>query len=296
MQIIYHSIIIHLITMKAALVCLFLISLSAALPYVEQMLLANSMIVGRDDNLDLINWDCNVCLPENRPLHSHYIEQKEKDVKCVLSVYPTFIVLAFRYTNTLLNVWQDVLYANQIVDSNVCNNCKVQKAYKKMWDTIVTDVLNDLALIRKQTNLKKIYITGISLGGGLSTISYIDVKNSNIFDDVQVINWGSPRVANKYYAEFFDTATKNSSLRYIVKGDPITVLPECLTPICNYKHTGRQYVCIEAEEVCRGNLPVPEGVFAKLSWRIHADPSQKNLKSLIDHITGYKKIYNFTVV
>jgi hypothetical protein len=53
-------------------------------------------------------------------------------------------VLAFRYTNTLLNVWQDILYANQIVDSTVCSNCKVQKAYKKMWDTIVNDVLRDL--------------------------------------------------------------------------------------------------------------------------------------------------------
>jgi hypothetical protein len=101
-----------------------------------------------------------------------------------LSVYPTFVVLAFRYTNTLLNVWQDILYANQVVDSTVCTNCKIQKAYKKMWETIIGDVLKDLKLIRAQTNLKKIYITGISLGGGLSTISFIDIKNSKIFDAV----------------------------------------------------------------------------------------------------------------
>lgn len=113
---------------------------------------------------------------------------------------------------------------------------------------------------------------------------------------MQVINFGSPRVANKYYADFHDAATKNTTVRFIVKGDPIVVLPECLTPICNYKHVGRQYVCIEAEEVCRGNLPVPEGPFGKLSWRIHADPSQKNLGSILDHIYGYKKILNFTVV
>lgn len=59
--------------MKVVVACLFLLSLSAALPYVEQMLLANSMIVGRDDKQDLINWDCNVCSSENKPLHSHYI-------------------------------------------------------------------------------------------------------------------------------------------------------------------------------------------------------------------------------
>ena len=70
-----------------------------------------------------------------------------------------------------------------------------------MWDTIVTNVTDDLKLIRAQTNLKKIYITGISLGGGLSVISYIDIKNSGIFTEVEVINYGSPRVANKYYAD-----------------------------------------------------------------------------------------------
>jgi hypothetical protein len=135
--------------MKAFIVCLILVTLGSCLPYVEQMLLANSMIVGRDDLDDLANWDCNVCDSTNRPLHAHYIEESEKDIKCVLAVYPQFIVLAFRYTNTLLNVWQDILYANQVVDSSICSNCKVQKAYKKMWETIVANVTNDLVAIRK---------------------------------------------------------------------------------------------------------------------------------------------------
>lgn len=164
------------------------------------MLLANSMLVGRDDHEDLTNWDCNVCDSTNKPLHAHYIEEKEKDVKCVLSVYATFVSLAFRYTNTALNIWQDVLYANQVVDSNVCSNCKVQKAYKNMWGAIKDDVLADLKEIQKQTGLKRIFITGISLGGGLSVISYIDVKNSAIFEQVEVITFGAPRVANKNYA------------------------------------------------------------------------------------------------
>jgi len=119
--------------MKLLLVCLCFLALAASLPYVEQMLLANSMIVGKDDQSDLVNWECNVCDNTNRPLYAHYIEENVKDIKCVLSVYPSFVVLAFRYTNTLLNVWQDILYANQVVDSNVCSNCKIQKAYKKMW-------------------------------------------------------------------------------------------------------------------------------------------------------------------
>jgi len=185
-----------------------------------------------------------------------------------LAVYPTFVVLAFRYTNTLLNVWQDILYANQVVDSTVCDNCKIQKAYKKMWDAIVKDVLRDLRNIQTETSLRKLYITGISLGGGLSVISFIDVFNAKIFDDVKVLNFGAPRVANKNYAEYFDKFTGNTSKRYIVKRDPITVLPECLTLLCNYKHVGSQYVCTEADAICRGGLPVPTTLFQKLEWRV----------------------------
>ena len=57
--------------------------------------------------------------------------------------------------------------------------------------------MRDLKEIQKQTGLNRIYITGISLGGGLAVISYIDVKNSNIFATVNVITYGAPRVANK---------------------------------------------------------------------------------------------------
>lgn len=111
-----------------------------------------------------------------------------------------------------------------------------------------------------------------------------------------MITFAAPRVVNKNYAAVFDTLTNNRSKRFIIKGDPVVVLPECLTILCNYKHTGNQYVCIEDEQVCRGNLPVPENIFQRLQWKINADPSQKNLGSIVDHIYGYKKIYNFTVV
>jgi hypothetical protein len=103
-------------------------------------------------------------------------------------------------------------------------------------------------------------------------------------------------VANKQYAEWFDGVTGNKTKRYIVKGDPIVVLPECLTILCNYKHTGQQYVCVEDEGTCKGCQPVPETFLEKRRWRKNADPSQQNLGSIVDHIYGYKKIYNSTVI
>lgn len=144
--------------------------------------------------------------------------------------------------------------------------------------------------------MNHIYITGISLGGGLSVISYIDVKNSGIFSKVDVLTFGAPRVANKNYAEYFDKFTGASSRRYIVQGDPIVVLPECLTILCNYKHTGIPVTCVENQQECTIGVGEPRGMIEKIQWRRKADPSMQNLGSLVDHITGYKKIYNFTLI
>ena len=43
------------------------------LPYEDQMTLANSLIVGRDDMSDLYNWECKVCDSSNKPIHAHFI-------------------------------------------------------------------------------------------------------------------------------------------------------------------------------------------------------------------------------
>ena len=122
----------------------------------------------------------------------------------MLSIYDEFIVLAFRYTDNAQNVWQDILYPLQIQDEHTCVGCKVQKAYNTMWGTIRDDVMDDLKEFKKLTDIKKLYITGISLGGGLAAVSYIDLRHEEIFEEMEMITFGAPRVGNKKWAEHFD--------------------------------------------------------------------------------------------
>ena len=164
-----------------------------------------------------------------------------------------------------------------------------------MWNTIRANVTNDLRLIQQQTKFDTLYITGISLGGGLSGISFIDIRVENIFKTISVVTFGSPRVGNKNWANFFDTVTNGKALRYIVKGDPIVVLPHCLTLLCNYKHYGIQIVCTEEDSKCVQNDDVPETFFGKiLKSTTGIDSDIKKMRSIMDHVDGYPKIYNFT--
>lgn len=66
-----------------------------------------------------------------------------------------------------------------------------------MWERIKDDVIEDLVEIKTQTKLNSLIITGISLGGGLSVISYIDIAHQNIFKNIKVITFGAPRVGNR---------------------------------------------------------------------------------------------------
>jgi hypothetical protein len=88
-----------------------------------------------------------------------------------------------------------------------------------MWDTIKVDVINDLKSIKAQTGLKTLIITGISMGGGLSVISYIDINHENIFPTVMITTFGAPRVGNKNWAAHFDELTGKKALRYYIRGD-----------------------------------------------------------------------------
>jgi hypothetical protein len=47
-----------------------------------------------------------------------------------------------------------------------------------MWNSIKEDTLKDL---RASSHTNRLLITGISLGGGLAAISYVDILHSNIF-------------------------------------------------------------------------------------------------------------------
>lgn len=119
-----------------------------------------------------------------------------------------------------------------------------------MWETIKEDVIDDLIELEKWVNVKHLYITGISLGGGLATISFVDINHAGLFGLVDVVTFGAPRVGNKNWAKKIDELTGYDIMRYDIKGDPIPDMPTCLTLLCNYGHPGILIQCHLDEEMC----------------------------------------------
>lgn len=65
-----------------------------------------------------MTWACEGCDDTNKPISSAIIEEPVEDVKAILSVYDEYTVLAFRYTATLKNIEQDILWAIQRQDEH----------------------------------------------------------------------------------------------------------------------------------------------------------------------------------
>jgi len=224
-----------------------------------------------------------------------------------LSVYPEYAVLAFRFTANLLNLWQDILYPFQTRDENTCKKCKVQGTYNKMWNGIKANVTSDLLEIKRQTGLNKLYITGISLGGALAGLAFIDLHYDNIFDTIKVVTFGSPRIGNRKWANHFNSLTNGESRRYLIKGDPITILPECLTFFCGYRHAGIKIVCKKKKGTCTQEKEVSDGDLVGKMMETYDDMTDidedmkalmdtKDVNGLYDHIYGYPKIHDFTLI
>ncbi len=55
------------------IVLLALSAMVLSIPYDDQLCLANSLIVGKDDDSELMNWNCKVCDSTNKPIHTHFV-------------------------------------------------------------------------------------------------------------------------------------------------------------------------------------------------------------------------------
>ena len=166
--------------MKQLYILVGLLSVLAfSIPYSQQLALVNSLEVGRDE--DPNEWTCVGCDESNKPINTYIIEEKVKEIKASLAVYEEYSVLAFRYTANVKNIYQDIVYAIQKQDENAPKGCNVQKAYDLMWESIRDDVLKGL---RTRVHTKRLIVTGISLGGGLAALSYVDIRATKEFENV----------------------------------------------------------------------------------------------------------------
>lgn len=84
----------------------------------------------------------------------------------------------------------------------------------------------------------------------------------------------------------------------MVNGDTVAVMPTCLTLLCNYKQTGIKFTCYEDQQKCVKETEAGStlGDIQNILEAGYKVIKTRDLNSIVDHIDGYPKIYNFTLV
>lgn len=167
------------------------------------------------------------------------------------------IYLVFRGTqmNSMTN-WIENLHISQdlyicLFSEKCCHNCKIHRGFLNMLEW-VEEKLHESYYWQRYINSpvhhqKNINIIGHSLGGALASIvsvHYLHIYERNLNpDNIFVYTFGSPRVGNLAFSNFFDETIKNK-FRVVNRYDIIPHLPpniKFLDHFPEYIHVGNEY-------------------------------------------------------
>jgi hypothetical protein len=120
-----------------------------------------------------------------------------------------------------------------------CTGCQVHGGVLIGWLSVRSSLISVLAGLRAQHSDYKTTVTGHSLGGGLASLAYTDLK-SNSIPIAAAYTMGSLRVGNQAYADFTDRLSGASDtalgnfIRITHRFDGVPALP---TTLMGFVHT-----------------------------------------------------------
>jgi hypothetical protein len=107
------------------------------------------------------------------------------------------------------------------------------------------EILDEVCKLKNTYPSFSIFVTGHSLGGALATLFSYELSVRLPTDNIQLINFGSPRVGDAIFQKNFDSKVNLFCLRVTNHRDPITVLP-----IWGYTHVGQEVLLSRLPRCC----------------------------------------------
>lgn len=136
------------------------------------------------------------------PTHALYDKDHDTNGYIGYTSSQSRIYVSYRGSESIQN-WIDNLDA-VLTDYPLCGGCEVHKGFYKAETSIFNEVLTEVKSLKAQFPSYNVVVTGHSLGAAMATLTAMDLKNAGV-TNVKMINFGSPRVGNTDFANWYSS-------------------------------------------------------------------------------------------
>jgi len=168
------------------------------------------------------NWNCDTC--ESSIILTNIVEEGGLRVLQGYDKETDSIFVSFRGSSNINN-WINNIQIRKIAPYND-TNIEVSNGFYKEYNNVKPDIINNFNILTDKYNTNKIFITGHSSGGAMSTLMAFDIIT--IYTNYQIsylITFGSPRVGNIEFVDYMNSHNDNS-YRVTHYYDMVPHLPE----------------------------------------------------------------------
>jgi predicted lipase len=123
------------------------------------------------------------------------------------------IITAFRGTTNIRNLVEDFNFLKTSYDRPNCNDCKVHEGFLATYESISEQVLAYLPTLVSLHPDATIVVTGHSLGAAQAMLGAIDQQLQG--HDVHFYSYGSPRVGEINWSNYFDSMITAVNMRAV---------------------------------------------------------------------------------
>jgi len=132
---------------------------------------------------------------------------------------------------------------------------RIHSGFARMWNSssMASTFTAAYARLRAAHPRGPTYILGHSMGGALAHLAALDLRAAFDPEDLRVFTFGSPRVGNSVFSEFFDQRVAQS-WRFTHNRDAVPSLPPT---IMGFRHTAREVWLVDVEAGRAGVQALP---------------------------------------
>ncbi|EAS02832.1 lipase family protein (macronuclear) [Tetrahymena thermophila SB210] len=159
---------------------------------------------------------------------------KEAQGYCGYDASNKRIVVAYRGSSNIQN-WIANFQAIPVKYAG-CQGCLVHDGFQLTLKEISDNINTCVQGLANKYQDAQVFVTGHSLGGALATLSVLEI--AKIVDPSKIVfmNFGSPRVGNQQFVEYFDSVITNG-IRVVNFKDIVPHLP---LKIMDFKHVNTE--------------------------------------------------------